>query len=109
MVNHIRIGLLVIAEFTVGVIEFLVGLRFIFKVFGASASSDFVNWIYTNSQSLIHPFTGAFPSLVLTSGLTIEFPSLLALLIYGIIGFFVIQGLSHPISSPTKSSSTKVE
>ena len=73
-----------LVNFVLGLIELLVGLRFILKLF-AAGSAPFVNWIYETSQPLVNPFIGIFPNPVLTGGFVIEFASLIALLAYALI------------------------
>ncbi len=87
--NTVRYMLLILVEIIFGFIEILLVIRFLFRLFGASSSSTFVSWIYTNTQGLIHPFEGAFPTPVI-NGFVIEFSSLLALLVYGLVGYFII-------------------
>ena len=47
--------------FVAAVIDVLVGLRFVLKLFAASAASPFVALIYGVSAPLVAPFRGIFP------------------------------------------------
>ena len=73
-------------------IEGLLGIRFILKLFGASTKAPFVTWVYKNTEPLLNPFQGMFPSPAL-SGFAIEFSTLVALVVYAIIGYIAVQAL----------------
>ncbi|MEK7521842.1 MAG: YggT family protein [Patescibacteria group bacterium] len=75
-------------NFVLGVIELLVGLRFVLKLFNAGLAPA-VNWVYGTSQPLVAPFVGMFPNPVLNGGFMIEFASLIALIIYALIGYLL--------------------
>ncbi len=87
----------------IGIITLLTGLRFALLLFGANPDNVFVSWIYIASAPLISPFTGIFSqSTVLANGLAtpsvFEWASLLALLVYSVIGSLLIRligGVSH--------------
>jgi|SRR3989338_5820657 len=72
-------------------VEGLLGLRIILKLFGASTSAPFVTWIYETTQPLLTPFIGMFPSPRLTDGFVIEFSSLFALMVYALIGYLATE------------------
>jgi hypothetical protein len=43
-----------------GFIEILIGLRIVFRLFGANPDSAFVNWVYNWSTPFVRPFAGIF-------------------------------------------------
>ena len=96
MQDKLRLYLIYLIDFLFGIIEILIGIRFFLKLLGARPTSDFVSWIYLNTQGLIHPFEGAFPTPVFHGGVSIEFSSLLALMVYGVIGYFLLDILTIP-------------
>src|SRR6266849_5736252 len=49
-----------VVGFIVGAIDVLIAARFLGKLFGASAQSAFVNFIYQVSGPMVAPFTGIF-------------------------------------------------
>jgi hypothetical protein len=49
-----------VVGFIVGVVDILIAARFLGKLFGASAQSAFVSFIYTVSGPLVAPFQGIF-------------------------------------------------
>lgn len=54
--------------YILGIIEVLLGFRFIFKLLGANPQNGFVSFLYSMSGIFTAPFSGIFDSFV-TSGL----------------------------------------
>lgn len=77
-------------DIVLAVVEFLLSLRFIFKFFGAHASSPFVGWIYSSSSSIVSPFSGIFPNFSIGSFL-VDSSTLFALIIYLAVGKMIIN------------------
>ncbi len=77
-------------NFFVGLAELILGLRVLFRLFNANPTSTFVHWIYATSATLMAPFRGIFPSLVLDRGFVIDFSALFAMLVYALIGYLLI-------------------
>lgn len=78
------------------IIEFLVGLRFVFLLLGANPNSPFVNWVYDWSTPLVAPFAGILGQSVTTPvGAVIssvfEPSSLIALIVYGALGSILMR------------------
>lgn len=86
MLRHMLLSL---TDLVIGLIEFLIGLRVILKLFGASANSQFVSWVYETTQPLLQPFVGVFPSPKVDGLFVIEFSALFALVVYALIGYLV--------------------
>jgi uncharacterized protein YggT (Ycf19 family) len=78
----------------VGVIEFLLSLRFIFKFFAVNSGTPFVAWLYGATLSLVSPFARILPDLKL-GGFVIDFSILVALIIYVLIGYLILQIFSY--------------
>lgn len=78
-------------NFVIGLIELLLTGRLILKLFGANSGTPFVQWVYATSQPLINPFLGIFPNPVLTGRLMIEFSTLVAIIVYAIIGYLLAE------------------
>ena len=72
-------------------IEGLLGLRIILKLFGASTTAPFTRWVYETTDPLLTPFSGMFPAPKLTSGFLIEFSALFAIVIYTVIGYLAAE------------------
>lgn len=81
-----------------GIIEALVGLRFLFELLGANPSAQFVAWIYNWSTPLVAPFAGIFgQNAVITGAGTVttsvfDWTAIVAFIVYGII-FSLISAL----------------
>jgi YggT family protein len=87
-----------IVNFMLAIIGSLLGLRFLLKLFGANSSNSFVNWIYESSAEILGPFRNIFPNPNL-DGFVIEFSTIFALFVYGLIGmlaFYAIDALTLP-------------
>ena len=78
----------------VGVIEFLLSLRFIFKFFAVNSSTPFVAWLYGATASLVSPFARILPDLEL-GGYVIDFSILVALIVYVFVGYLILQIFSY--------------
>ncbi len=85
--------LISITDLVIGLIEFLIGLRVILKIFGASQSASFVSWVNETTQPLVQPFAGIFPSPRLEGLFVIEFSALFALVVYALIGYLIASVL----------------
>ena len=75
--------------FVVGVIEIFIAARFLGKLFGASAHSAFVNFIYQVSGPMVAPFTGIFGDNGTRTNF-FETASLVALVVYAVIGWGLV-------------------
>ncbi|MET0779585.1 MAG: YggT family protein [Candidatus Saccharimonadales bacterium] len=84
-----------------GAIDLVIGLRFVFQLIGANVSSAFVSWIYNVSSPLVAPFTGIFgdiskPIAGAIPHSVFEPATLIALLVYGLIGGVVLRVVTRP-------------
>ena len=77
----------------INLIEGILSLRIILKLFGAATAAPFVRWIYETSEPLLAPFIGIFPSPSLTGGFVLEFSALFALMIYTFLGYAATEAL----------------
>lgn len=82
-------------DMILGIVEFLIGLRIILKLFGASTAAPFVVWVYNTTDPLLSPFEGMFPSPELEGQFVIEFSALFALLVYAFIGYLIRVGIAE--------------
>ncbi|MDQ0352149.1 uncharacterized protein YggT (Ycf19 family) [Alkalibacillus filiformis] len=73
----------------IGIVQLILGFRIILKLFGASETAPFVEWVYNTSEPLLHPFEGIFPTTVLDGTFVVEFSAIFAFLIYTLIGYFL--------------------
>lgn len=78
-------------NFLFGLVEGLLGLRVVLKLFGANAAAPFVDWVYEVTAPLLQPFSGAFPAPSLSDGLVIEFTALFAMLVYALVTYLLLE------------------
>lgn len=77
-----------------GFILGMLALRFVMRLFAANPDHPFVAWIYGMSAPLVAPFFGMFNTPTALTGGRLEFETLIALVIYGVIAAFVTGVLS---------------
>ena len=78
-----------VVGFIVAVVDIFIAARFLGKLFGASAQSAFVNFIYQVSGPMVAPFTGIFGDTGSKTN-TFETASLVAIVVYAVIGWGLI-------------------
>ena len=83
----------------IGIIEAALALRFILKLFGASAASQFVAFVYGITDRLLGSFVGAFQDFSLGGGLVVDITAIFAMIGYAILGWLIIRLLSFLFSS----------
>jgi hypothetical protein len=95
-----------VVGFIVGAVDILIAARFLGKLLGASSHTAFVNFIYQVTGTLVAPFTGIFGDTG-TKTNTFETASLVALVVYAVIGWGVVV-LIRIITAPkgTKPASS---
>ncbi len=74
----------------IAIVEVILGLRVLLRLFAANANNGFVNWVYEMSDTLLEPFRGIFPTRVFENGIVLDFTALFAMLVYAIVGMLVI-------------------
>jgi hypothetical protein len=87
--------------YIVGALEVLLVFRLGLKILGANPDSGFVLFIYTLSQPFVAPFNGIFQNVGSTaSGIVsvLEPGVLLAMLIYGLLGWALVRLLTGAMS-----------
>jgi uncharacterized protein YggT (Ycf19 family) len=77
-----------------GVIELFLGLRFIFRLFGANEGTPFVSWLYNMTEPLLNPFRKIFPAPRIDGVYVVEFTTLVALLVYMLVGYLILELVS---------------
>jgi uncharacterized protein YggT (Ycf19 family) len=83
--------LVFLVNLIVGVVETILSLRLILKLFGANPQAPFVTWVYETSAPLLQPFANIFPSPQIEGLFILEFSTLFALGIYAFIGYFAVE------------------
>ena len=69
----------------VGVIDVMIGGRFLLKLLGASAQSSFVNFVYAATAPMVAPFHGIFSDSG-SSANVFEPAALVAMVVFALIG-----------------------
>ena len=87
----------------IGLIEFMLVLRLVLVLLGASASAPFVAWVYSVTGSIIAPFSGAFPPLIL-GGYILELTTIFAMIGYAVIAWLVLRVISMFVPALDASS-----
>lgn len=80
--------------FFVGLIEVILGLRFIFKILGANPASGFISFLYSVSGFLSAPFDNIFgvKATATQQGISVFEPSILvAMLVYLLLGWGIVK------------------
>jgi YGGT family len=90
-----------VVGFIVGVVDILIVARFLGKLFGASAQSAFVNFLYTVSGPLVAPFQGIFGNGGSRTN-SFETADLVAIAVYAVIGWGLVM-LIRIITAPRGS------
>jgi hypothetical protein len=75
-------------DIVIGIVEFLLGVRFVLHLLGASGGNSFMAWLDSTTGQLIAPFSNIFPSWDV-SGFVVEFTTLFAMLAYAVIGWLI--------------------
>lgn len=82
------------------VLEVILLIRFILRMFGADPSNPFASFIITLTQILLVPFANIIPPLSLHANQAFEFSTIFAMGIYFLIFFALKRFLSILISNP---------
>lgn len=77
-----------------GIIITLLGLRFIFVLFGANPRNDIADFVYSASRPLVAPFFGLFNYSPTLGNARIEWETLVAILIYSILTSILVRMVS---------------
>lgn len=73
------------------VVESILLLRLILRLFAANPANDFVAFIYGLSRPLVNPFFGALGVQLNTGPGAFETATLLAMLVYGVVAYLIVS------------------
>ncbi|MDQ3018831.1 MAG: YggT family protein [bacterium] len=79
-----------VVYYVLNVIEALLLIRFILKLLGANNASGFTSGIYAITEPFVLPFRGIFPTPT-ASGSVLEWSTIIAMIIYALIAYGVVQ------------------
>lgn len=77
--------------FLLGVVEVIMGLRFIFRLLGANQGSGFAMFLYSLSYVFVSPFNGIFNDQTIGSTSVFETSTLVAMLVYALIAWGIVS------------------
>ena len=76
--------------YVLGIINTLLGLRFVLRLFGANPAAPFTDFIYSLTSPLLAPFRNVIRSSAVGTGI-IEWSTLLAMAIYWLIAYALVR------------------
>ncbi len=79
-----------VVYYLLNIVEALLLLRLVLKLFGANTASAFVNGIYTITDPLVAPFVGIFHTPTV-SGAFVEWSTIVAMIVYALIAYAIVQ------------------
>lgn len=99
-----------IVWYLVGILETFLAFRFFLKLFGANAAAGFTNFVYTVTQPLTAPFSTVFHMSRL-EGSVFEWTTLLAMFVYGLVGWGIVKLLfmGKTVSTPEAAAKLNQE
>ena|SRR5438105_10354162 len=89
------------------VVEALLALRFVLKLFAANSTVGFVQWVYNMSAPLLQPFRGIFSTTVFQGRYVLELTTIFAMIIYAVLGLILaalIEAVTVPVADDTRTS-----
>jgi YggT family protein len=88
-----------------GILIALLGMRFLLRLMGASPEAGFANFVYLVTEPFMWPFFGltGTPG---ANGMVLEFPTLVAMLVYLFITWVVVKVMWLVFDSPTDARRT---
>ena len=90
-----------------GILEFLILLRMLLKLIAANPNSAFTQLVYGFTDLFLWPFNALISSPTAGNGMVLELSSFIALLVYAVAAWGVVQ-LIRIFAAPTKSRSVSV-
>jgi uncharacterized membrane protein len=92
-----------------GLIEGLIGLRVLLRLIAANSANAFAQLVYQLSQVFVGPFLTLTGSPSTSSGVILEIPSLIAMLVYFLIIWFIARLIWAVLEKPRARSSSTYE
>ncbi|HET8842800.1 MAG TPA: hypothetical protein VFN35_15155 [Ktedonobacteraceae bacterium] len=88
---NMRAWITTIVYFLLGVLEVILGLRFVFRLLGANQGNDFITFLYNLSHVFVGPFNGIFNDQAIGSKSVFELSTLVAMLIYALVAWGLVS------------------
>lgn len=90
-----------IAWLVTSVLEVLIGVRVLLKLFGANPQAGFAQFIYGTTAVFLAPFAALFPS-PSASGSVLELSSLVAMLVYALLAWGIVRIVWVTLEEPPR-------
>ncbi len=103
MLNRLRVSQLIWLFF--GIVEILIGLRVLLKLIGANPANGFASFIYNAAALFLSPFFGLIGS-PSAGSVVLEVPSLIAMLVYALLGWLIVRVITQFFFPPTTRGSS---
>ena len=97
-----------IVWYVTGVLEILLAFRFVLKLLGANSGAGFTSFIYGITYPFVAPFLSVF-RITRVEGSTMEWTTLLAMLVYWIIAMGIIKMFVMGKSVSTPEAAIKLD
>ncbi len=91
--------------YILGLVEILMGFRFVLKLLGANAGAGFTSFVYGVTQPLATPFLSVF-GVTRVEGSVLEWTTLLAMAVYWLIAWGIAKlfVMGKAVSTPEAAS-----
>ncbi|MDT8305486.1 MAG: hypothetical protein RRC07_06080 [Anaerolineae bacterium] len=89
-----------------GMLEILLGLRFVLKLMAANPAAPFVDFIYTLSTPFLWPFFG-ITGTPAANDMVLEIPTAIAMVVYALLAWIIVRVIRLAMV-PTESRSVSV-
>lgn len=87
--------IIAVVNITFGIAVLGLFFRFIFRLFGANPSSDFVRFLYDSTNPLLSPFRTIFEPYVIDNKYVLEFSTLIAIAMYLLAAWLIIELIQY--------------
>ena len=91
-----------------GLIEGLLLIRFVLRALAANPEAGFAQAVYAITGVLVAPFTGLFGTPQIASGAALELSTLIALLVYAVVGWLLATAAWLILGESRSSSVARV-
>jgi len=90
-----------IVRYLVSLLEITLAFRFLLKLTGANPAADFTRFVYGASWPFVYPFISVF-RITSVEGKVFEWTTLLAMVVYGLLGWGITRlfVMSKSVSTP---------
>jgi uncharacterized protein YggT (Ycf19 family) len=88
-----------------GVLEVVLAIRFVLRLFGANAQAGFAQLIYGVTAPLVAPFQGLFGT-VQSEGSVLESATIVALIVYALVAWLIIKLASLAFGETRSATAT---